>query len=189
MTNNTISRKNFTKMRRQLTKKQRQSAEFFASLHLSKLHALLPKNAKIGLYLDDFGELPTKAILSFCQKFGHTPFLPITRQNQALRFAPIVDLMHAPLKRHRLGMLEPISRHIIPAHQLDAIFCPLVAVDYQGVRLGMGGGFYDRTLAKAPNTLAIGWCYDFQLVKKLPKADWDQAVDLVITDKRLLRTG
>lgn len=187
MQNHPISRKTFTKMRRQLTKQQREYTAFCASLQLVKLHGLLPKHAKIGLYLDDFGELPTAPLIWFCRRFGYTPFLPITKTGKPLTFAPMHDLTHTPLKRHQLGMLEPVSRHIIPAHQLDAIFCPLVAVDRQGVRLGMGGGFYDRTLAMAPNTLAIGWCYDFQFVDTLPKADWDQAVDLIITDKRLLR--
>ncbi len=69
---------------------------------------------------------------------------------------------------------------------MTAIFCPLVAVDRQGVRLGMGGSFYDRTLNHT-KALKIGWCYDFQLTDQLPKHPWDIAMDIVITPSHFLR--
>ena len=52
------------------------------------------------------------------------------------------------------------------------IICPIVAVDKNGNRMGMGGGFHDTTLAKsyqsgAKKPLKVGWCYDFQVVEQL----------------------
>lgn len=185
---NITLRQNIKKHRKSLSTKERQYRAFLASLHLTKLLPFLPKNAKIGLYLDDFGELPTAPILAFCQKYGFTPYLPITRQNKALLFAPcFYHIKKTTLKKHRFGMKEPLSKNTITADKLDLIICPLVAVDKNGNRLGMGGGFYDRTFAKCPNVLKVGWCYDFQIVDKLAVNDWDKGADMVMTDKRVLR--
>lgn len=185
-----ISRKTFTKQRRALSVRQRRQAAFLASRFLIQLAKRLPPCAKVAFYLDDFGELPTDVIARFCARLGWQAFLPITKPNQALTFAPVqLPLSKNAFKRHRLGMLEPMTHTRLPAWQMDAIICPLVAVDRQGVRLGMGGGFYDRTFANCPNTLKVAWCYEFQLVDKLPRQSWDQCVDVVITDQRLLNIG
>lgn len=187
---NTINRRHFTKQRKQLTHKQRLHHAKRASLHLVRLRPLLPKNARIALYQDSFGELPTFGIVAFCLKHGFTPYLPIVQGN-TMKFAPIVSKNHAqfafahtPQKRHALGMFEPISPALLDIDKLHACFCPLVALDKTGVRMGMGGGFYDRTLAHFTG-LKIGWCYEFQLVGKLPKNAWDINMDLAITEKGL----
>lgn len=181
-------RKQISKQRRFLSAKDRQLAAFLASRHLGKLHQLLPKQAKIGLYLDAFGEMPTLPLLKFCEKYQYRAFAPITKPNQPLSFTPMFyNPQKNPLKKHRLGMKEPIAKHSLDACHMDAIICPLIAVDSTGLRLGMGGGYYDRTLVNLHRTLKIAWCYDFQVVAHLPKQPWDQAVDLIMTDKRLIR--
>ena len=181
-------RKHIRKQRRQLSAKECQHRAFLASLHLGKLLPLLPNNAKIGLYLDDFGELPTAPILAFCRRYGFVPYLPITKQGKPLTFAPcFYDIKKTPLKRHALGMKEPLPKLTLSADRLDCIICPLVAVDRQGNRLGMGGGFYDRTFAHAPKVLKVGWCYDFQMVEKLSVNLWDKKVDMVISSQGVWR--
>lgn len=183
-----IIRRQLCLKRKQLTQKQRHRAEQHASLFLYKLLAYLPHQAKIGLYLDAFGELPTQSILHFCQKYAFEPYLPITRLNQALLFTPCYyNIANIPKKHHRLGMQEPVYRHFIHANQLDMIICPLVAVDRHGNRLGMGGGYYDRTFTKAYHVIRVGWCYDFQLIDALNPNSWDQKVHFIITDKRFVK--
>lgn len=181
-------RQTIRKQRKSLNHQQRRHLARLASLHLPKLAKLLPKNANIGLYLDDFGELPTTPIIKLCQQYNLTPYLPITKQHQALSFAPcFYELNKTPLKRHALGMKEPITKHTIKLNQLDCIICPLVAVDKLGNRLGMGGGFYDRTFANFRG-LKVGWCYDFQITEQLSVNDWDQGVDFIISNQGILRT-
>lgn len=181
----------FTKRRKALNPKERLQFAKSANLQLNKILPMLPKQAKIALYQDSFGELPTFGIALFCLKNGFTPHLPIVVGNK-MKFAPLILKHHTqhcfyntPQKRHKLGMNEPISRHMIHAHELDAIFCPLVALDKMGVRMGMGGGFYDRTLANFTG-LKIGWCYEFQLVEELISNDWDIKMNLGITPNRIL---
>ena len=184
--NNNVLRKTMIQKRKTLTKKQRNLAAFKASLFLPKLLSLLPKNAKIALFLDGFGEIPTSLIIKFCQKHQFLIYLPITKKNKPLLFAPFLH-PKTPLKKHRFGMYEPLTCPQISANKLDAIICPLVLVDKKGNRIGMGGGFYDRTFAKNPNVLKIGYAYDFQLVENLKTQVWDKKIDLLITDKNIYR--
>ncbi len=190
MTTNT-SRRQFTRQRRQLTAHQRRQFARAASLHLIKLQQRLPANARIGLYYDGFGELPTQLLLDWCLRLGYQPYLPVVgslgTNDKRLRFAPIyhAKLMNVPTRIHSLGMKQNHHRKLLWAIDLDVIICPLTAVDKCGNRMGMGGGFYDTTLGKsyraaAKKPLKIGWCYDFQLVEQLARQPWDVPLDGLI---------
>ncbi len=193
--NTTISnppRRQFTRQRRQLTASERQQHARNASLHLVKLQQRLPANARIGLYYDGFGELPTQPLLHWCQRLGYQPYLPVVgslgHDDKRLRFVPIhhPQLLNIPTRIHRLGMKQNHHRRLLWARELDVIICPLTAVDYNGNRMGMGGGFYDTTLAKsyqsgAKKPLKIGWCYDFQVVEQLARQPWDVPLDGLMT--------
>lgn len=168
-----------------------------ASVHLTKLQQRLPKNARIGLYYDGFGELPTQPLLDWCQRLGYLPYLPVVGslgrtsngfEDKHLRFVPTYHskLLNIPTRIHHLGMKQNHHRRLLWARELDVIICPLVAVDIHGNRMGMGGGFYDTTLGKsyrsgANKPLKIGWCYDFQVVEQLARQPWDVPLDGLIT--------
>jgi 5-formyltetrahydrofolate cyclo-ligase len=179
------------KQRLALSAKHRKHSAFLASRHLYKLHTLLPKNAKIGIYLDGFGELPTAPLLAFCQRYGYQAYLPIAHADKPLTFAPVMTHFNkTPLKKHRLGMYEPITKPHISADKLDMIICPLVAIDNFGNRMGMGGGFYDRTLEHwhkhKEGPYPIGLAHDCQEYAQLPTAEWDVPLAEVITPTRRL---
>ncbi len=78
---------------------------------------------------------------------------------------------------------------MIGARWLDLVFLPLVGFDARGMRLGMGGGYYDRAFAfrrvrrvwKKP--LLIGFAYDLQRVPHLESAPHDVLLDAVVTEK------
>jgi 5-formyltetrahydrofolate cyclo-ligase len=117
--------------------------------------------------------------------------LPVVRPlDQRLIFVPIErwHWQRSRLARHRLGMLEPKHQRGYAVTQLDLLILPLVAVDARGLRLGMGGGFYDRTLAHAPHRPnRMGLAYDFQCVPHLHTHAWDQALDCVLTPSGIRR--
>lgn len=83
---------------------------------------------------------------------------------------------------NRFGILEPKAdvRQLVPLEEVDVIFIPLVACDPHGNRLGMGGGFYDRTLAHMPHSLKIGLAHCIQQVPQLPVAPWDMPLDVIL---------
>ncbi|MEN2750376.1 5-formyltetrahydrofolate cyclo-ligase [Psychrobacter sp. FBL11] len=190
-------RRQFTRQRRQLTDGERRQYARLASLHLIKLQQRLPPHARIGLYYDGFGELPTQPLLTWCVRLGYLPYLPVVGSfgrdatgniDKHLRFVPIYHskLVNVPTRIHSLGMKQNHHRRLLWARELDVIICPLVAVDLNGNRMGMGGGFYDTTLGKSYRSgskkpLKIGWCYDFQVVELLERQPWDVPLDGLIT--------
>ena len=72
------------------------------------------------------------------------------------------------------------------------LFCPLLAFDRKGYRVGYGGGFYDRTLealrATAPR-LAIGLAFAAQEVEQVPIDEHDQRLDWIVTEKEAIELG
>ena len=194
-------RRQFTRQRRQLTAGERRQYARMASLHLIKLQQRLPPHARIGLYYDGFGELPTQPLLDWIIRSNYQPYLPVVgslgrtrngNDDKRLRFVPIYQskLLNIPTRIHSLGMNQNHHRRLLWARELDVIICPLVAVDNSGNRMGMGGGFYDTTLGKSHQAglkkpLKIGWCYDFQVVEQLERQPWDVPLDGIITPSGL----
>ena len=88
-----------------------------------------------------------------------------------------------------LGILEPAHQHLhrIPADSIPLFFVPGVAFDPGGGRLGYGIGFYDRALVGvSAEALLVGLCFDLQVVDRVPLADHDLCMDMIITEKRVI---
>lgn len=75
--------------------------------------------------------------------------------------------------------------------QVDLIFVPAVAFDEHGRRLGRGRGYYDQILRQRREAggdfYSVGLAFDFQILPAVPVEDWDECVDLVITEARCIR--
>lgn len=84
------------------------------------------------------------------------------------------------------GFPEP-PRDGEPATELDLIVVPALAFDPSGHRLGYGAGLYDRSLPRFPSSKTVGVAFDFQLLMELPRGPHDVPVDLVVTDRRVIR--
>jgi len=97
------------------------------------------------------------------------------------------------LRKNQFGIKEPLKSHTpLAASHFDAVLMPLVAFDRNGVRLGMGGGFYDTAFEfrlddnKAKRPLLVGLAHHFQEVKSLTAEYWDVPLDAIITDRELI---
>lgn len=133
------------------------------------------------------------------------PLIEIAWSRRMTCYLPVLDVLHpnrlwftpyfpdTELLPNRFGIPEPkaVHRRRVPAWRLDMILVPLVAFDADGNRLGMGGGFYDQTLAyqharacwTKPRLLGIA--YDFQRVDRLPTDPWDIPLDGIATESHL----
>ena len=93
----------------------------------------------------------------------------------------------APLRAGAYGIQEPLGPPAAAAPQV--VVLPLLAADERGGRLGYGGGYYDRYLTgmseKTP--LKVGYCYDFQVVEDACAGLLDVPLDVIVTDKRVIR--
>ena len=87
------------------------------------------------------------------------------------------------------GLAQPSAHAARVRHVLvDAVILPAVAFDVQGMRLGYGGGYYDRLLPLLRDDCArIGVVFDEQIFSEIPAEEHDARVDVVITPARLIR--
>lgn len=177
-------RRDLRRQRRQVNIFQQRQAAQAILKHLRR-SPMLHQSQKVGLYLDAFGEIATKNLIEYCFKLGKQVYLPkICNMNQHLHWVKISrqQFYSRRFALHRLGMLEPQQRGVAVQH-LDMLCMPLLACDVTGMRLGMGGGFYDRTLAKAKQRpYRLGLAHQFQkLACVLPHQAWDQPLHALCT--------
>jgi len=145
---------------------------------------------RIACYLANDGEIDLGPAMRLLGRGGRQILLPVLH-GEKLWFLPYGS--ETPLARNRFGIPEPAvsARRRRPARHLDLVLVPLVAFDAAGNRLGMGGGFYDRTFAYLRNRalwkrpLLIGVAYEFQRLDALPSQTWDIPLQGVATEKRL----
>lgn len=101
--------------------------------------------------------------------------------------APLSDLEQSVQVGPR-GIREPLDPATVPVGQLDLIITPGLAFDAHGRRLGRGGGFFDRLLGQREwRGVAIGFGLDEQLEPEIPVAPHDACVNIVVTDRRVIR--
>lgn len=148
-------------------------------------HPRIQAASTISVFLSFDGELDTAPMIQRLWQEGKHLCLPVLHP-----FTPgnLLFLRYDPdttLVRNKLKILEPSldATQIVPLSQLDIILTPLVAFDSHGQRLGMGGGFYDRTLENWQDggPYPIGLAHDCQQVDNLPVEHWDVPLPEVIT--------
>ena len=183
-------RRQIRQQRRQLTAGYRQQAGRKVMQRLQ--YQSVFKSAKhVGVYLSAFGEVLTQPIIDACFKRHKAVYLPQIRNfDQKLVWVKInrKQWQNRRFSSHKLGMHEPRQRGV-SVNRLDLLLMPLLMFDLSGSRVGMGGGFYDRTLWKKRKAYRLGLAYDFQQVVHLQRQPWDQALQAVITPSRAHRFG
>lgn len=141
---------------------------------------------RIALYLSADGEIDTKPLEKLARGLGKQLFLPVINSDSSLSFAHWhVD---DSLLNNRYNIPEPPAAATRCAvAELHIIFLPLVGWDMHGGRLGMGGGFYDRTLSGISGPLLVGLAHDSQRVEEVPQESWDIGLDYIATEAALYR--
>ena len=165
------------------------------ALHKLKRQLWFRQARHIALYLPNDGELSPEPVIRLCWRLGKTVYLPVLHpiHHNRLWFLP-----YRPNSRMHLnsyGILEPKLERTprTPAWALDLVFLPLVAFDTQGGRLGMGGGYYDRTFSfkLRPQGVAgpklIGMAHELQKVSQLITASWDVPLTGIVTEAGVYR--
>jgi 5-formyltetrahydrofolate cyclo-ligase len=174
--------------RRIMTATERTQAE--AGL-LANLQALtLEANAtRVACYLSTPDEPPTRAFIDWALASGLTVFLPVSREDGLMDWAPYDGGLEAV---DQTGMPIPTSDVLGPRalQEADLIIIPAASIALDGMRLGWGRGYFDRTLGSlTTEALVYGVVFDPEVVDDVPREKHDQPVDGVVTPTRIIRCG
>lgn len=143
------------------------------------------KAKSIALYFAINGEIDLHALWKSAPLQGKFCYFPALNDNLTLSFLPATPA--TPFKNNKYGIPEPDVSfdNAIALEELDLMILPLVAFDMRCTRLGMGAGYYDRTLENKKLKNLFGVAYQFQLVDFIDPQPWDIPLDAVITQKAI----
>jgi len=188
MLSKTQLRQHIFQLRQQLNQDAQAQKSAEISLHLLR-HPWFDLSQHIACYLAFKGEVATGEIIQTLWQKKKSCYLPIVdAEHFQLAFA--LYNSETQMEKNRYGIEQPVyePEAIILPIELDVVIMPLVGFDKRGNRLGMGAGFYDRSLAfksqqtKPLKPRLIGLAYDFQRVDELPVQAWDVKLDAVVTE-------
>ncbi|WP_461517286.1 5-formyltetrahydrofolate cyclo-ligase [Porticoccus sp.] len=175
--------------RRSLTRQQQLLASEGLAEQLCRLPAFRYRQ-RIAFYLANDGEIDPQLALGIAQQAGKTCYLPALNPLKQNRLHFIRHRANDPLVANRFGILEPSLRSnpIASLHAIDLILLPVVAFDRHGNRLGMGGGFYDRTLShRGRHTLLIGLAHSCQETDNIARQHWDIPLHAIVTERNIIQ--
>lgn len=187
----------------------RQRAKLALRKQMRTVRGALPESA-----CDARSTAIEERITSLAEVQGATTILSFASIRNEVRTRPLMEAAWASGKRVALPRVvgEELSLHLIepntslpegaysvpePPHAMalvqpadvDFALIPALAVDPRGFRIGYGGGYYDRLLPRLENACTCAIAYDFQLISEVPELPFDVAVDLVVTDERVIRVA
>ena len=169
-------RQQIRKTRANLTALKQQQAE--DSITQQALELIEERNAQhIALYISFDGEISTDKLIKILWAQGKQVYLPVLHPFNPNHLLFLRYLPDIPMLKNKFSIWEPRLnvQNVLPLDELDILFTPLVAFDKQGNRLGMGGGFYDRTLQhwQKSSFIPVGLAHQCQQVEQLPTEAWD----------------
>lgn len=183
-------RRMLRKARRSLTPAQQRQAA--SGLYRQLAHnPVFRRSRHLSLYLPTDGEIDPRLLLRAAQRRGKATYLPVLSAWPRTKMVFQRVRPGEKLRPNRFRILEP---RINVARQrkvwaLDLVLLPLVGFDEDGGRLGMGGGFYDRSLAYLARRKSwrkpklLGLAHECQKVARLDQASWDVPLQGTVTDQ------
>lgn len=145
------------------------------------------KSNVIFIYVNMESEINTVDIITRLLNMGKRvavpKVLPGNKEMVALEIKSLSDLNESGA----FGILEPDITKKDVGDEVDLIILPGLAFDKRGYRIGYGGGFYDRFLQRYNNVKRVSLCYNFQIIENIPEEDFDEAIDIIITEDKIIR--
>ncbi|AJO81319.1 5-formyltetrahydrofolate cyclo-ligase [Pseudomonas sp. MRSN 12121] len=184
-------RRMLRKARRALTASEQRRAADGLYRQLAQ-HPSFRRARHISLYLPNDGEIDPRPLLRAAQRRGKATYLPVLSAWPRTKMVFQRVRPGEKLRPNRFRIAEP---RVSLARQrkvwaLDLVLLPLVGFDETGGRLGMGGGFYDRSLAYLARRKSwrkptlLGLAHECQKVARLDQASWDVPLQGTVTDRK-----
>ena len=186
-------RQQIRNQRRALSDAEREHAAFLLCERIAASR-MFQQSKHIAFYLTNDGEIDLSLLIKHAWQQKKKVYLPVLAEPNTNRLWFIPYTQNTKLRNNRFAIPEPIHSNktrLRKTLSLDLILMPLVAFDEQGNRVGMGGGFYDRTLSflnhrkywHKPNLLGVA--YEFQKQNQLKTNSWDIPLQAIATDTYL----
>nr|WP_289073083.1 5-formyltetrahydrofolate cyclo-ligase [uncultured Halomonas sp.] len=189
-------RRELKRRRRALSAEQQRQAALALCQRLKQLPEIR-RAKRISLYLPVNSEIDPTPLIPWLRKRRVAIYLPVLRPFSANSLWFVAYDANTPMIHNRFGIAEPCPRfavqrrHRLPAWALDTLIVPLVGFDSHANRMGMGGGFYDRSLSfmrrPGPAPALIGVAHACQQVASLPVEPWDIPLTAVASDTGVVR--
>lgn len=193
MIDHSALRTHLRKKRRELSHtRQAEKAESLAT-HVAA-HPLFLTSKKIACYISVDSEIDPAPLLYRALRLGKSIYLPVLVPfgENRLWFAPFHEGSHLVLNKYGIPEPQVPWKQMLSPRSLDLVLTPLVGFDSQCSRLGMGGGFYDKTFAflKLRHSWVkprlLGMAYDLQKTAKISSNKWDVPLHGVATESGIL---
>ena len=147
----------------------------------------------IAAYWPVKGEMDVRPVIEQAKRYNKHVYLPVIADDDTLMFAAYDE--NTPLRENKYRIQEPdvAADQLMSPRDLDMAIVPLVVFDSYGNRLGMGGGYYDRTFAflndeeDAVKPVLVGAAHEFQHTGEIPPHPWDVPTRMVVTEERVWR--
>lgn len=189
------TRQRLRRLRGALPKDERRAAERAILRHLQKLNVFRP-GARVAVFLAMRGEVNLAGGFGRAARAGTHLYAPriVSRRRLAMHFLPLGR--GGATATNWYGIAEPtapVTCRLAPL-AFDTIVVPLLGFDRRGVRLGMGAGYYDRTLTRRLDPTRtfrrprlVGVAYACQELPAIEAAPWDVPLDYVVTEAEIIR--
>lgn len=158
---------------------------------LALRHHWLVRGRRIGFYIPANGEIDVIPLLRRAQAMGVDCYIPVLpgRGKRKLWFTQLGDKPAWVTNRYGIPECRHPPARRVRARQLDVLFMPLLGFDRFGGRLGMGGGYYDASLAylrararwRKPHL--VGVAFTAQAIERVPRETWDIPLDHILTER------
>lgn len=146
------------------------------------------KNAKkIMAFLAMRGESNLDGFIRQALLDGKEVYIPVCLPERQMEAGRLIDMEH--FEKGPLGLRNlPAGYEVTSPESLDLVLIPGLAVSQEGIRLGMGAGYYDRYLARVPFEKRVAALWDFQVIPDIPSEPFDQKIAKIVTDKSVIVT-
>lgn len=145
------------------------------------------KATEVFVYVSFANEVDTFGLITLALSLGKSVFVPKVLGKEAMGFYQIKQLVG--LVPSSFGILEPTggTEAILDKASAPLLLMPGLAFDYEGNRLGYGGGYYDRYLTEHSHVFVtrIALAYEFQVLREIARGELDEPVNLIITEERV----
>ncbi len=181
-------RKKFLCLRDNLGGQQKQANDSAILNNLWEVQAFA-NAVTVFTYVSFRSEVSTRLLLAQCLARGKTIVVPRTSPNDRELELFTITEPGKDLFPGYCGIPEPDPRQSVRANEgtIDVVLLPGSVFDEQGGRLGYGGGYYDRFLARETvRAIRIGLAYEQQVVRELPLLPHDQRVHILVTEQRII---